>query len=794
VPDASVTPAQLAGTLRHLGVRHDELLMAHSSLGSFGHVEGGPDAVINTLVDVVADGFLRIWRRLWRDGERRARGFAPCKLLVTCLVFTVALASAEEGYAVSPSNGLDRDLETISGRLRDELTSEDVDLDAIRVHIQQQQSDGSWAGIDYGDRSLTHWEPSRHIRLLAELAGTYRNPGCALSGDESLLGTILSGLRYWVDRNPQSDNWWWNCIDTPKHLGRVLLLTGDLVPDDLVIRSVPIIRRSTYRRTGANLTWEAGNLMVLACVTRDTRLLRESIQKITDEVRISTDEGIQPDFSFHQHGPQLYMGNYGLVFATDGSRHAALFAGTSFQLASEKIRALSGLILEGQRWFIWRRQFDFHGLGRNIVLPNVGSRSTAFGPICERMMAADPERADAYAGFAAQVSGTSHPGDSGPDGNRHYWRSDTMIHRPGEFYVSLRMHSERTYAAEVHVNRENLKGYHLSDGVYFLMQRGDEYEGLPAVWDWRKLPGLTFRDTEDDFPYGNDVPKAGTTSFVGGVSDGRAGAAAMDYRKEDVAARKAWFLGSEGWVCLGAGISAEREERVTTSINQCRLASDVLLLRNGVASPLTGSETALDDLQAVYHDGVGYYLLGSHQGTVRAVAQNGTWSGIEERSPRTEAVTEEVLSLWIDHGSRPQEAAYAYAILPGIDLDRFAALEDDMPVRVLSNSAGLQAVSWTEGQMVQAAFYEPGILNVGEDVSLHVDAPCLLMIRFNEDDCTLSVSDPTQELNRTHLLFDGDFAGEGCVYRQTEGKTVIAIDLPRGGNAGETIDVKLLRR
>ena len=695
---------------------------------------------------------------------------------------------------MSPSTGLDKDLETIAKRLRDELTSEDVDLDAIRTHIRQQQPDGSWIGVDYGDRSLTHWEPSRHIRLLAELAGTYRNHGCALSGDESLLRTILSGLRYWVDRDSQSDNWWWNCIDTPKHLGRVLLLMEDLVPGDLVNRSTPIIRRSTYRRTGANLTWEAGNLMVLACVTRDTQLLCESIQKITDEVRISTDEGIQPDHSFHQHGPQLYMGNYGLVFATDGSRHAALFAGTSFQLTPEKIRALSGLILEGQRWFIWRRQFDFHGLGRNIVLPRVGSRSTAFRPICERMISADPERADAYAGFAAQVSGTSHPEDSGPDGNRHYWRSDTMIHRPGGYYVSLRMHSKRTYAAEVHVNRENLKGYHLSDGVYFLMQRGDEYEGLPPVWDWRKLPGLTFRDTEDDFPYGNDVPKAGTTSFVGGVSDGRAGAAAMDYRKEDVAARKAWFFGNAGWVCLGAGISAAREECLTTSINQCRLQSAVMLSRHGSVSRMAGSSTALDDLRAVHHDGVGYYLLGPHRTVVDTGFRSGTWTGIEERSPRTETVTEEVFSLRIDHGSRPEDAAYAYAVLPGIDLDRFAELEADMPVRVLSSSASLQAVSWAENQMVQAAFYEPGALNVRENLSLHVDAPCLLMIRFDEDVCTLSVADPTQELDQVHLLLDGNFAGEGCVYRQAEAKTAIDIDLPQGGDAGRTVDVKLLRR
>ena len=81
MPNASVTPAQFAGTLRHLGVRHDELLMVHSSLSSFGHVEGGPDAVIDTLMDVVTDGTIVMptytARSLERDPDRDREAFDP---------------------------------------------------------------------------------------------------------------------------------------------------------------------------------------------------------------------------------------------------------------------------------------------------------------------------------------------------------------------------------------------------------------------------------------------------------------------------------------------------------------------------------------------------------------------------------------------------------------------------------------------------------------------------------------------------------------------------------------------
>ena len=40
-----VTPQQFKQGLHGLGIRHDECLMVHSSLKSFGHFEGGPEAV-----------------------------------------------------------------------------------------------------------------------------------------------------------------------------------------------------------------------------------------------------------------------------------------------------------------------------------------------------------------------------------------------------------------------------------------------------------------------------------------------------------------------------------------------------------------------------------------------------------------------------------------------------------------------------------------------------------------------------------------------------------------------------
>ncbi|NCO38091.1 MAG: AAC(3) family N-acetyltransferase [Armatimonadetes bacterium] len=56
---ASVTTAEIVEGLRRLGVERGMKLMVHSSLRSFGHVDGGAEAVIAALVDAVGpDGTL----------------------------------------------------------------------------------------------------------------------------------------------------------------------------------------------------------------------------------------------------------------------------------------------------------------------------------------------------------------------------------------------------------------------------------------------------------------------------------------------------------------------------------------------------------------------------------------------------------------------------------------------------------------------------------------------------------------------------------------------------------------
>jgi hypothetical protein len=173
---------------------------------------------------------------------------------------------------VTDALSLDQEIDIIADCLREELLSEAAPVDEARTYLSSLAPDGHWPDVDYADASRTHWSPAQHTARMALLARAYHRPGTPLSGSEGVARAVTSTLAFWVEHDPQSDNWWFNCINTPRYLGQVLLLMGGAISPSDRDRAVAIVRRSSFQRTGANLTWEAGNLLVLACAIRGDAL------------------------------------------------------------------------------------------------------------------------------------------------------------------------------------------------------------------------------------------------------------------------------------------------------------------------------------------------------------------------------------------------------------------------------------------------------------------------------------------------------------------------------------------
>jgi chondroitin AC lyase len=210
--------------------------------------------------------------------------------------------------------------------------------------------------------------------------------------------------------------------------------------------------------------------------------------------------------------------------------------------------------------------------------------------------------------------------------------------------------------------------------------------------------------------------------------------------------RKAWFFFDKEMVALGAGITSSRDEPVGTTLNQTLLHGPVLIDGHAIEP----GELKLPPASGVLHDGVGYAFLEPGTARVKLGPQTGDWQSISA-SNSDAPVTEQVFSLWIDHGVRPRDAQYAYAVLPGINAQQLADWVARPPVRVISNTTSLQAVIHEQLGVAGIIFHTPGSVTLAAGSTVEVDRRCLVLIVPHGNATRIAVSSPGGETGTVHL-------------------------------------------
>ena len=223
----------------------------------------------------------------------------------------------------------------------------------------------------------------------------------------------------------------------------------------------------------------------------------------------------------------------------------------------------------------------------------------------------------------------------------------------------------------------------------------------------------------------------------------------------------------DGFVALGAGISCDSDRPVVTSVNQCLLRGRV------VEAP---------GANFVWHEEVAYLFPAGQKFLLTHGAQTGRWSDIGVGSDKP--VTEQVFSLWLDHGARPGGAAYAYVVMPGVSAEEAARRAKNSGVEVLSNNPTLQAVRVPKLGLVGVVFWSAGRVESGRQ-TVSVDQPCLLMAQRRGRRLRVSVANPLNEPARVKVTVGRKVTGERAA-QTASGKTV-TFDLPGGPAAGSTV-------
>ena len=645
---------------------------------------------------------------------------------------------------------------------------------SAKATLSALKADGTWPDIDLSLTEQVNWTPRTHLDRLAALAKAWNTPGHSLAGDAAAAAKIGAALDAYLKADPESTNWWYNEIGAQLIMGPFMYLWRDKLTSAQKAGTDSVMARSwrSKARTGQNLVWISRITSWRAAFNHDAALLETAAKAIAGTITVSTAEGIQADYSFHQHGAQLYNGGYGQGYAADGASLAVDFAGTRYAFSPAQIGILSGYLLEGQRWMVRGGILDHSVRGREITRSGSGS-ANSIGGAAGNLAIADPGSAPALKALAAAIASGK---GSAIEGARWFWRSEYLAHhRPGHF-ISLRMASKRLQASEL-VNNEGLLSTYLADGATLIYRSGHEYDGVFPVWNWSRIPGVTAADAATP---AMKNPAPGNGSFAGGVTDGKYAAAAFDQDKLGVKARKAWFLFDGQMTALGAGISATGPDHIRTSVNQCLLNGAVRDAGGAVIAP----GAALPGRTAwLHHDGIGYVFPDAGAKVViNHGPASGNWKRINAYQSAA-AVSEDTFTLGIDHGIAPNGARYAYTVMPGADEQATANEAQDPDAVVLSHTADILAVRHRKLGVTGAAFFAAGTLKVTPALSLTPSRPCILLIKEAPDVFIISAADPARGTEDLVLKADAKLTGLGAVWSEADKATTLTLRLPQGADS-----------
>jgi chondroitin AC lyase len=607
-------------------------------------------------------------------------------------------------------------------------------------YLETLQKDSSWPDINYSDTGRSGWDPKKHAERILFLTKVYLDPTSPFYKKQSLSDVIHRTINFWFENRFVCRNWWYNEIGIPKTFGPVFIMLEDELSVNEIQQATRLMEQSKFGMTGQNKVWLAGNVFYKAVLRKDYALAEAARDTIVSEIRISEGEGIQPDYSFHQHGPQQQFGNYGLAFITTQTYWARIFNGTSMEIDENHITILHNLLINGYDWIVWNSWFDINGLGRQLFKDAQQTKGLAVAGSMLDMVAIDPENQEKYLAYFSR----NYLNDINASliGNKHFWRSDLTIHRSLDWYASIKMSSERVIGIEAG-NGDNLKGYYLADGATYILVRGDEYKDIFPIWNWKKIPGITaYQNDEPLKVLGWDGYRNGS-DFTGGVSSGKLGISATHIERDSLSAKKAWFFYDDMMICLGTNIHSNKNSAVSTILNQCHLNGPVVYFDGQLRTAEKETSISSEEIKWVYHDSVNYYFLNPARVKLSTKTQEGDWHEVASLY-EPEIVSGGVFSIEFDHGKSPVNESYAYAIVPSRSPEKMRELKFNFTI--VRNDSCCQAICSADTAIIMVIIHQPSSINFPGFAMLELQNAGLYIFEKSGDRWKISVSDPTQKL------------------------------------------------
>jgi hyaluronate lyase len=622
------------------------------------------------------------------------------------------------------------------------------------------------------------------VRLKA-MALAWATPGCGLAGDATLLADTISGLDWLVanwynETRAPAGNWYEWKISGPRAFNDAQVI----LYDRLSAARLQAYGRATARHTPAPL-YTAANRALTAHVVigrgallSDATTLASGVDGLGSVLTyVTSGDGFYPDGSFLQHDYYPYAGAYGVSTLDSLAPILATVAGTPWQIDGSIV---ADWVRDAFDPLVWRGAFmdmamgrvisrpdeQNHAMGRAVATAALGlvpvvpaGRQPWLRSVLKQWLLADasgnplPDRnIPVLLTAAALAADESVPRRGELVLSKVYAKQDRIVHRKPAWALGISMFSSRIANFES-INDENLRGWLTADAATYLYI-GDRRDFSNAYWptvDSTRIPGTTVdvrtRSAAEGKGYRSTVNWAG-----GACAEGRftAGGMNLEAQGSTLAAKKSWFCFDDEVVALGSAITATDGRRVNTYVENRQVTGEEKLLANGVEVVASPGWTEVAGTRWMHITGVGGYLFPTAtQVDFRRESRTGRWTDINHHpvyAGQTATITRTYLSAWIEHGTNPTNAGYAYVLLPTATPEQTAQASAVPNVQVVANTPAVQAARALSSGVLAANFWAAGTVSV-----LSSQTPGSVVLIQRPAELVLAVADPTHRATQVRL-------------------------------------------
>jgi len=272
---------------------------------------------------------------------------------------------------------------------------------------------------------------------------------------------------------------------------------------------------------------------------------------------------------------------------------------------------------------------------------------------------------------------------------------------PGYMFGVAMTSRDRTESYES-ILGQNTRGWHTGDGATYLYP-GNEITPYEDYWETvnsNRLAGTTVENGTQPARYSSN------NTWTGGASTGTYGAAGMYLQRPSgtMEAKKSWFMFDDEIVAMGSGITGTGSATVETIIDNRKLADGLNnhFLMNGIAqetsapwgTTMAGTSWMWLEGNAA-NSGIGYYLPNAVTVKAKREARTGCLNEVNAdfpTCPPASTTTKTYLTTWFEHGVRPSNVKYTYAILPTMTDTETAAYARSPDISILKRDTDVHAV------------------------------------------------------------------------------------------------------